>query len=141
VTTAVMLHEGWWINADRLALASSAVPKKTIRSGGMSIRQKEKSAAQKEIISTRRRRVRPGSTQKAALPGGRTRRRRRRGHRRAGHCPFGERIAAAGAKKLVKFAGGQNEQQFFAHGLGAFALRAIQLAGGEGSKLRGHGRS
>src|SRR6185437_1478329 len=136
-----MLPEGQFISADRLARASSAVPKKTIRSGGMSIRQKEKSAAQKEIISTRRSRACPRSTQKAALPGGRARGRRRRGHRRAGHRSFGERIAATRAEKLMKFAGGENQQQLFAHGLGALALRAIQLAGGEGSKLLGHGRS
>ena len=39
----------------------------------------------------------------------------------------------------MKFAGREHQQQLFTHGLGALALRAIQLAGGEGSKLLGHG--
>jgi len=33
----------------------------------------------------------------------------------------------------------QDQQQFFAHGLGAFAFRAIEFAGGEISELAGHG--
>jgi hypothetical protein len=57
VITAATLHAGQLASADKLAQASSAVPKKTIRSGGMGIRQREKSATQNEIIPSRRLRV------------------------------------------------------------------------------------
>jgi hypothetical protein len=38
----------------------------------------------------------------------------------------------------MQFAVGQDEEQAFAHGLRALALRAIQLAGGEVAELLRH---
>ena len=51
VTTAATSKAGDPVNADKLGQASSAVPKKRIRSGDMPASQKEKSPRQKEKVA------------------------------------------------------------------------------------------
>lgn len=63
---------------------------------------------------------------------------RRWGYRRSGHGAFAHRSAAAGTEELVEFTGGQYQQKAFADGLGAPALGAVKLAGGEVAKLLLH---
>ena len=58
--------------------------------------------------------------------------------RRSGHRAFAQRSAAAGTEELVEFTGGQHQQEPFADGLGATALGAVKLAGGEFAKLLLH---
>src|SRR6266545_7180041 len=62
----------------------------------------------------------------------------RRGQRRTGHGPLAQRTSAIPTKVFVQFAGGQDQQQPFAHRPGAFAFRAIEFAGDEFSELLRH---
>ena len=129
VTTAATLNPGDSMSADKLAQASSAVPKKTMRSGDMQRRKGQICDREKQ-----------SSAHQTALDGKRTSSRRRRGaRRRSGHRPFSQRTPAIRTKIFVQFAGGQDEQQPFAHRLGAFAFRAIEFAGDEVSELLRHG--
>ena len=74
----------------------------------------------------------PGSGGLRSSPGGRRR------YRRPGHRAFAQRSGAAGAEELVEFTVGQHEQEPFADGLGAAALGAVKLTGGEVAKLLRH---
>jgi hypothetical protein len=74
----------------------------------------------------------PGSSGPGLRPG------RRRRYRRPGHRAFAQRSGAAGTEELVEFTGGQHQQEPFADGLGATALGAVKLAGGEVTKLLLH---
>jgi hypothetical protein len=63
---------------------------------------------------------------------------RRRCYRWSGHGAFAERSGAAGTEELVEFAGRQDQQEPFPDRLGATALGAIKLAGGEFTELLLH---
>jgi hypothetical protein len=63
---------------------------------------------------------------------------RGRRYRRSGHRAFAQRSGAAGTEELVELTSGQHKQEPFADGLGALALGAVKLAGGEFAKLLLH---
>ena len=53
-------------------------------------------------------------------------------------CAFAERRGAAGAEEFVQFAVRQDEEEAFAHRLGALALGAVKLSCGEVAELLAH---
>ncbi len=57
---------------------------------------------------------------------------------RPGYGTFAQRSGTAGTDEFVQFAARQDQQQPFAHRLGATAFRAIEFTGGKGLKLLRH---
>src|ERR1051326_3257018 len=80
-----------------------------------------------------------GSGEEAALHGGGRAQGTRRGPGRIRDGALSQGRGAARAEIFVEFATGKDEEKFFAHRLRDFALRTIEFAGGESSKLFLHG--